>query len=556
MLRWFTLILFGIAATASADPAGPESHRFTFVGPRAEASAPASQISPYIYFNRCAGNCIVHGGTTDDARVNASTIPCPTPQCSGGACTCTGGSSGTWTVHEFQNQYGQTASMGGTCLGDGVTHCTANATCSGTCTGAGSTCAGGAKAGQACTGNQDCQDTCDTADYEWAQLMQCLKDVYSPFGVTVSDMPPANGLSYTEDFIAGAPADIGYGAGGVGGIAPGGCDAKDNVVSFSFSNVTFWGTGQHRIWELCATAAQETAHAFGLEHEYSFITAYPGNSNSACMDPMTYRTDCGGEKFFRNAASNCGEFATRPCVCGGAQNSHQKILAVFGAGTSDIPAPTVGITFPAAGAGVSGAFVVAASAGSRRAVDKMELWLNGYKWSEVPGAPFLADGQPNPSAYSLQAPQAVPNSIIDIVVKAYDDLGTETDSATVTVTKGSPCVTADTCATGQKCDTGRCLWDPPTGNIGDACSYPQFCVSAMCSPSGMKQICTQDCTPGVSDSCPTGFECVATSNADGYCYTKASDGGGCCETGSTPLGGIAATGLSVLALGLVLRRRR
>jgi hypothetical protein len=554
MLRWFTLIFLGIAATASADPV-PESHLFTFSGPRAEvAPPPQSQISPYIYFNRCIGGCIVHGGTTDDARVNASSIPCPAPQCSGGSCQCPSGSSGTWTIHEFQNQYGQTSTQGGTCFGDGLTHCTTNATCSGTCTGAGSTCAGGAKHGQSCTGDPDCQDICDTADYEWSQLMQCLKDVYSPFAVTLGDTPPANGLSYTEDFIAGAPADIGYGAGGVGGIAPGGCDAKDNVVSFSFSNVTFWGTGQNRIWQLCATAAQETAHAFGLEHEYSFITAYPANNHSACMDPMTYRTDCGGEKFFRNAPSNCGEFATRPCNCGGAQNSHQKILNVFGPGTSIIPAPTVSITFPATGATVTGAFVVAVHAGSRRGVDKVELWLNGYKWADAGGAVFDGTGQPDPSTYSLQAPQDVPNSVIDIVVKAYDDLGLETDSNMITVTKGAPCTAADSCATGQKCDNGRCLWDPPSGQIGDECTYPQFCVSGMCSPSGMKQICTQDCTPGVSDSCPNNFECVATSNADGYCYTK-SDGGGCCQTGSSG-GGIVASAMSALVLGLVLLRRR
>ena len=42
---------------------------------------------------------------------------------------------------------------------------------------------------------------------------------------------------------------------------------------------------------------------------------------------MTYRNDCGGEKFFRNEIANCGETANRTCKCGGTQNSHAKILA-------------------------------------------------------------------------------------------------------------------------------------------------------------------------------------------------------------------------------------
>ena len=65
---------------------------------------------------------------------------------------------------------------------------------------------------------------------------------------------------------------------------------------------------------------------------------------------------------------------------------------------------------------------------------------------------------PTPS-YTLTAPTNVPDGVIDIVAKAYDDLESETDSATVTVTKGAPCADASTCATGQKCEAGKCFWD-------------------------------------------------------------------------------------------------
>ena len=84
---------------------------------------------------------------------------------------------------------------------------------------------------------------------------------------------------------------------------------------------------------ICWTAAQETAHALGLDHEYVF-----SDGTSACNDPMTYRMDCGGQKFFRNKAAQCGEVGVRTCRCGGSQNSHVKIRGVFGDGTSLIAA--------------------------------------------------------------------------------------------------------------------------------------------------------------------------------------------------------------------------
>ena len=55
-------------------------------------------------------------------------------------------------------------------------------------------------------------------------------------------------------------------------------------------------------------------------------------------------SDCAGEKFFRGLPANCGEYATRPCVCGALQNSHQKLLAAFGPGTPITAPPHVTIT--------------------------------------------------------------------------------------------------------------------------------------------------------------------------------------------------------------------
>ena len=143
------------------------------------------------------------------------------------------------------------------------------------------------------------------ADAEWNQIVACVKEVYSPYNLTVTDQQPADGVVYNEAIIAGVPSNVAE-AQDILGIAPlaNNCSAEQNVISFSFAN-------QHspdgRVLNICWTAAQESAHAYGLDHEFQFT-----DGQSACSDPMTYRTDCGGEKFFRNKRALCGEIAAHP----------------------------------------------------------------------------------------------------------------------------------------------------------------------------------------------------------------------------------------------------
>src|SRR5207237_9124223 len=132
--------------------------------------------------------------------------------------------------------------------------------------------------------------------------------------------------------IAGQPGDIGQ-ANDVLGIAPlaSDCSPQDNVISFTFAN--HHSPTDHAL-SICWTAAQESAHAFGLDHEFSFPggigggPALPtggqsmaGDGVSACDDPMTYSTLCGGQKVFRNQTAKCGEYASRACTCTPTQNS-------------------------------------------------------------------------------------------------------------------------------------------------------------------------------------------------------------------------------------------
>jgi MYXO-CTERM domain-containing protein len=155
-------------------------------------------------------------------------------------------------------------------------------------------------------------------------------------------------------------------------------------------------------------------------------------------------------------------------------------------------------------------------------------------------------------------PTGIPDSVIDIVVKSYDDLGIEGISSTVTVTKGAACTVATSCLAGQKCEQGKCFWDPPAGDQGAACTYQQFCTTGLCAGPTGSQICTTTCTVGIDGTCPMGFDCTASNGGtDGVCLAAGAGGGGCCSVGpSGPVEVLAQGGFAALLLGLVLRRRR
>ena len=393
------------------------------------------------------------------------------------------------------------------------------------------------------------------ADAEWAAVVQCVKEVYSPYNVMVTDQLPGGGQAFHKAIVGGIPGEIGYGM-DILGVAPlsGDCSAIDNVISFTFANAHIGtpATANERVLNICWTAAQESAHAYGLDHEYTFPNSTLTPFHSACNDPMTYRQDCGGQKFFRNEVATCGETSSRACKCGANQNSHLKILSVFGAGTPITGAPSITLTEPVRGAMLSRG--VSAMAASKRGVSRVELFFNGFKWAETQGVQFGSKGQPSPSPYTVVVPAALPNSIVDIKMIAYDDLGASTESSVVTVTKGAPCADASACAAGQKCEEGKCFWDPPVGEVGDDCTYQQFCKSNICSGTADQQICTQNCIPGVADSCPSGLECVMSSANSGLCFFASS--GGCCSVDRSDRAWWVQLGLAAAVLAYVGRRRR
>jgi MYXO-CTERM domain-containing protein len=399
---------------------------------------------------------------------------------------------------------------------------------------------------------------------EWEEIVQCVKEIYSPFNVKIVETRPTNGELYEMIMVAGSPGDVGLPPqiGGFGNILFPGCDANPKGVAFAFTSaidVFAAESGGSRVHGMCWIIGQETAHNFGLFHEHSYID----DGRSSCNNPMTYRSDCGGQKFFRNKHAKqgtffeCGTPEEGPCYCGGSENSHQKLLGLFGPGTSLIPPPSATITTPQPDTALPA--TVTALSGSKRGVERLELYLNGHKYAEAKGAVFGAQGQPNPSSYQFPVPGGVPDSIYDIVIKSYDDLGLAGMSPTVTVFKGPPtgCASAETCAKGQNCANGRCFWDPPTGEVGDACGYNEFCKNNICvGPSAEEQICSQECVPGVADSCPldAGLTCVESTPGHGFCYL-APEEGGCCSVGTSSTAWIPG-GLGALVFGLIALRPR
>lgn len=384
------------------------------------------------------------------------------------------------------------------------------------------------------------------ADAEWTAVLDCLKDVYSPYNVMITDVKPAEGIAFNEAIVAGRPEQIGLGP-DILGIAPlaNDCSAQSNAMSFSFAN---YHSNTERVNNICWTASQEGGHTYGLDHQFVFE-----DGESACSDPTTYRMDCGGRKFFRNRFAQCGEDKVRKCRCSQSQNSHQKLLSVFGAGTVTTDPPTVTMSFPSDSITVAAGWGVRAEAGSERGVNKVELYLNGSRWLVQPGAKFGSRGQLNPAVYMMPVPAAVPDGVIDVYVRALDDLGAEASSATVMVTKGSPCTNASSCLDGQSCDAGRCTYPAPAGELGDSCSYDQYCKSWSCieATSGDKR-CVSDCRTSDTASCPAEFQCLPTGDTEaGVCWP--TDTGGCCSARRDAGWSHFAFGAAVLAM---LRRKR
>ncbi len=157
-------------------------------------------------------------------------------------------------------------------------------------------------------------------DTAWRALVSCVTETYAPFDVTIATTDPG-AAPHFEILVGGTGADLDPRVAGTGGVAPFiPCNGElvDSVMTFMFAG----DTSQPDY--LCGAVAQESSHAYGLDHELN------------AMDPMTY-LDLGSHKSFQDAAADCGESTPRACACGASQqNSYQYLTATMG------PAPASG----------------------------------------------------------------------------------------------------------------------------------------------------------------------------------------------------------------------
>ena len=386
-------------------------------------------------------------------------------------------------------------------------------------------------------------------DAVWEQLMECVRDVYAPYDVEVTDVDPSP-LPHHEAIAAGNDFEIGWSAGGVSG-APSSCTPTDNVISYTFANQF----AASRVESICAVVAQESGHSFGMpDHIYD------------CTDPMTYLGWC-GRAYFRNKSMPCGEFALNvpACACGGVRvNSHVMLSEALGPGTQP-PPPTVGITYPPPEAQIGEEPIFQIAASDPRGVVRIEIFLNGWRWKTFNERDSIVPPFSWPTSYNISFTEPIPPGIVDVEVRAYNDLGLpgafpdgpSYSTAEVTVLRGDLCSSPDDCFDGQRCEEGRCFWDQPVGELGESCEFDQQCIGedvydGHCADSGDGRICTYECVAGINDFCPEGYHCPGAEGAEGFCMP--GDGEpppGCCSTG-----GSRGSGLLALLVGLLLFRRR
>lgn len=354
-------------------------------------------------------------------------------------------------------------------------------------------------------------------DRSWDEVMACMRGLYAAFDVVVTDVDPGN-TPHVEVIVSGSPQDIGQSE-GVAGIAPMACEPIDNAIVYAFAEAH----GDDPV-SICETAGQESAHAFGLDHEL------------LCEDIMTYLWGC-GRKSFVDVDAPCGEYQERGCACGGdTQNSYQYLMSVLGPSEGVNQPPSVAITSPADGAGVSPGFAVEVEVADDGVIAEVALFVDGEQVDTAASAPW-----------TTHAPDDLAPGSVEVEVRVTDDGGARTsDTIGVEVAGGDEPVDPGD-------DPGDPIDDPILpGEVGSDCEEAADCDSNACVLDG--GYCTDLCE---AQECPEGFACSETPGGS-YCLRdKPRERGGCAvATGSARSDlGLVVFGIAVM-IGMVFRLRR
>ncbi len=146
----------------------------------------------------------------------------------------------------------------------------------------------------------------------WPDVLTCLQQMVMPYNVDVVDEDPGD-VEHIEIALSGDPEDLGYS--GAAGVAPvsSDCTGQPRGVAFAFA-----GVYSDDVEASCNNLGWLLGHTVGID------------SLLHCPDVNTFLTGCGPKSFTDND-SECGEYAPRQCLCGGAtQNAHQRMLIFYG----------------------------------------------------------------------------------------------------------------------------------------------------------------------------------------------------------------------------------
>ncbi|HSR95543.1 MAG TPA: Ig-like domain-containing protein [Kofleriaceae bacterium] len=224
---------------------------------------------------------------------------------------------------------------------------------------------------------------------DWAATVACMKEIWSRFDVTITDVDPGSGpgsvpgsVPHIEALFARAPGDAGITT-NVGGISPFSlsCTVIENSIVFAFTDSL-----PKAPRAICEVMSQEIAHSYGLDHEL------------LAADPMTY-LPYSGNRGFQDHDAQCGETTARPCgiagsTCRATQNSVQLLLSRLGAADRDHTAPTVGITAPGPSAMVAAGFEITATASDNISVKSVAFYIDGDLVATQMQPPFALTTDP------------------------------------------------------------------------------------------------------------------------------------------------------------------
>lgn len=286
-------------------------------------------------------------------------------------------------------------------------------------------------------------------------------------------------------------------------------------------NISFVFPPGLRVDDLATTAAQESAHAFGLAHTddtddimYPIIRQSIPSSFGAGSLPPGDRS-CGGVSF---------------------QDSHQLMLSTIGPRGQEL-LPAVVIEQPQSGAVVYPGDVVAGSATDTSAVTEVSLVIGGETVAVASQSP-----------YSFVVPDTTVKGDVELAVRALDDEGNVGAAAISVYIAGPddiPC-SDGACPGDLICVSDICI-DRADGGLGSFCSTNSECDSGICAERDGEQRCSTSCD--AATPCPAGFECIG----DTACWP--ADPGSSSFLGLCSASGGGTGGWLLILIALVAARR-